>query len=502
MSDGRDLLLARLRTNLRAFVRKTFEILNPETEFLDNWHLGAIAYQLERCEAGDLKRLLMNVPPRYLKSEAASVALVVWALGKNPARKFICVSYSDDLARQFSRARRKVMESEEFRELFPQCRISAEKNTENEIVTTAGGGCYATGIDGSIRGRGADYIVVDDPIKFGSAMSSAERTHVNRWYRETLYSRLNSKKDGVIIIVMQRIHEDDLTGSVLPLDDWEHLSLPAIAQNMETTRIGRGADDNFTRRPGDILHPEREGQETLEQIRRNMGSRAFEAQYQQSPTPSEGNVIKAEWLMRYDNEPESQRGDIVVQSWDTASSTGDDNAYSVCTTWRIRKDHFYLIDVLRKRFIYPDLVKAVVEQFDRYRPEHVLVERASTGQSLIDTLGCETRIRTIGVKPAGSKLDRADEASLPFEQGRVFLPREAPWLGEFENELLGFPETKFTDQIDSVSQFLMWTKGRKNHEKVTGSQMSNDPMARSSKQYFGKTHPQRNPKAPRVRRPW
>ena len=205
MTDHLRVLSARMRTNLRAFVRKGFEILNPGTQFLDNWHIAAIAYRLERCMRGDINRLIINMSPRSLKSEITSVIFVAWLLGLDPSKKIICVSYSDDLARVFARMRRKLMESAEYRDLFPNTRISAEKNTEAEIVTTRGGGCYATGIDGTLRGRGADVIVIDDPVKSGSMFSMAERKHVNDWYSETLYSRLNSKRDGIIILVMQRI---------------------------------------------------------------------------------------------------------------------------------------------------------------------------------------------------------------------------------------------------------------------------------------------------------
>lgn len=501
MTDHLRVLSARMRTNLRAFVRKGFEILNPGTQFLDNWHIAAIAYRLEQCMRGDINRLIINMSPRSLKSEITSVIFVAWLLGLDPSKKIICVSYSDDLARVFARMRRKLMESAEYRDLFPNTRISAEKNTEAEIVTTRGGGCYATGIDGTLRGRGADVIVIDDPVKSGSMFSMAERKHVNDWYSETLYSRLNSKRDGIIILVMQRIHAEDLTGYVRSRDAWDRLELPAIARETMEHRLGPKPEDVYVFKAGEPLHPAREDLGVLEDIQRTIGNRAFESQYQQCPTPPEGNIIKVDWLKRYEGALSGEKGDQCYQSWDTASSSAEAAAYSVCTTWLVRRDTFYLVDVFRGRLVFPDLVKKVMDLSGRFKPQTILIEKASTGQSVIDTLKGDARYPVKGIPPKGSKADRFEEASLLFEQGRVCFPREAPWLGDFEHEILGFPEAKFSDQVDSVSQFLRWVGENQKHRLATSGAGPNTIYGKPNAKYFGKRHPQRNPNAPRRRPP-
>src|SRR4051794_13843658 len=466
-----DLLAALLRTDLRYFVQKVFNTVLPGTVYLPNWHIDAIVYELMRVDAGENQRLLINQPPRSLKSICVSVAYVAWSLGHDPGGRIIVVSYSNDFAAELHRQFRMVIEAPWYQALFPGMR--AAKDTGTELVTTAGGSRYATSVGGTLTGRGADLIVIDDPLKAEDAMSEPARKRVIDWYGGTLVSRLNDKEKGPIVVVMQRLHEDDLAGHLLQLDGWHHLDLPAIALEDCEIRIGR--NKTFKRRTGDVLHANREDRAVLDRIKAETGSLMFSAQYQQRPIPLEGNLIKRDWFRFYDHLPAPGSREHIAQSWDTATMTGATNDYSVCSTWRIIKNDYYLVDVFRGRLQYPDLRRMVAGLAARHGSETVLIEDAGPGMMLLQDLQRDTpdgMPRPIGVKPEGSKADRMVAQSFKIEAGQVWLPAKAEWLDAFLLELLAFPQGKHDDQVDSISQFLKWASMRSMYNDDIGGFIS------------------------------
>ncbi len=211
------------------FMHRAFLELNPRTQFLHTWHNELIASKLEACRRGEITRLIINVPPRSLKSHSAAVAFPAFVLGHNPSAQIICASYGQDLANKHSLDCRTIMASEWYRSLF-RTRLSPQKQSIQEFLTTQNGFRMATSIGGVLTGRGADIIIIDDPLKPDEALSETQRTAVNNWFDHTLYSRLNDKRTGCIIIIMQRLHEDDLVGHVLEQGGWDLLKLPAIAE--------------------------------------------------------------------------------------------------------------------------------------------------------------------------------------------------------------------------------------------------------------------------------
>jgi hypothetical protein len=248
------------------------------------------------------------------------VAFIAWSIGRDPSKKFVCMSYSDVLAGELARYFRVVITSDWYRALFPDVEFC--KITETECVTTKGGGRIAVSVGGSITGRGGDCIVVDDPIKATDAQSDKVRHAVNRWYTENLPSRLDNKQTGAVILLMQRLHEDDLAGRLLSEGGWKHLNLPAIAE--EDADIPIGPNAVHRRKINDVLHPEREPLWVLEKLKREMGSMVFSAQYQQRPLPQQGNIVRREWIRWYMTAPTRTPATQVVQSWDVASTTGGD----------------------------------------------------------------------------------------------------------------------------------------------------------------------------------
>jgi hypothetical protein len=288
-----------MRQSLMMFVEYTFAELFPQTLFSDSLHLAIIAAKLEECAAGKCKRLIICLPPRSLKSVIASVAFPAWVLGKCPHKQIICASYGQSLSDKHARDTRTIMASAGYQRAFAT-RLSKQKLSVDDFMTTQGGFRMATSVGGVLTGRGGDILIIDDPIKPGPALSETLRTSVNDWDDNTLLSRLNNKQDGVIIIVMRRLHQDDLVGHLLELDNWDVLRFPAIAEEDELhvaeTEFG---PIQFERKTGEVLDPERETLETIKQIERQMGDYAFQSQYQQNPTPVGGAIIKTDWLRYY-----------------------------------------------------------------------------------------------------------------------------------------------------------------------------------------------------------
>jgi predicted phage terminase large subunit-like protein len=447
-----------LRHDMHTFSDRAFRELNPNVAFLHNWHIELIAAKLQACCRGEITRLIVNVPPRSLKSHLAAVAFPALLLGHDPHVQIICASYGQDLANKLSLDCRNLMASEWYKGLFPT-RLSPQKQSLQEFATTQNGFRLATSVGGVLTGRGADFIIIDDPLKPDEALSETQRNAVNDWYDHTLYSRLNDKRTGCIIIIMQRLHEDDLVGHVVEQEHWQHLRLPAIAEEDETHMIESPIGGRVVcRRAGEALHPEREPLGLLEHLRRTIGEYNFAGQYQQQPAPLGGGMVKAGWFKTYASGEEPAKFDIVFQSWDTANKSSELSDFSVCTTWGRKNKKLFLLHVLRKRMDYPELKRAVREQYERFRPTNVLIEDKASGTQLIQELIRDNICRVTRYEPAMDKIMRLHSVTNTIENGFVYLPTEADWLSLYLHELTTFPNGKHDDQADSTSQALDWAK--------------------------------------------
>lgn len=350
------------------------------------------------------------------------------------------------------------MTSDFYREVFPGTQLSPNRQALQEFMTTRQGYRLSTSVGGTLTGRGADFIIIDDPLKPDEALSETQRKAANDWFDNTVYSRLNDKRKGCIILIMQRVHEDDLVGHVLTLEPWKLIRFPAIAEQNETHEIQTlSGTRRFRRLAGEALHPDREPPETLDRIRATLGEYNFAAQYQQSPAPLGGGMVKTNWLRRY-NQDELPKCESVLQSWDTANKPSDLSDYSVCTTWGVKEKHLYLIHVYRKRVDYPDLKKAVREQARAFGSQTILIEDKASGTQLIQELTNEGMMAIKRYEPTMNKIMRMHTVTSMMENGFVHVPYEAPWLGEFLHELAAFDKGKYDDQADSVSQALDWFK--------------------------------------------
>lgn len=448
------------RENFYAFLIDAFAILHPGSAFQPAPYLEAMCYALERVYRGDCRRLLITIPPRYLKSITVSVAFSAWVLGQDPSKRILAASYANDLAAKHSRHFRALTEHPDYRRLFPRYKEGA-RNTATEIETTLQGSRRAVSLEGSTTGFGADLLIIDDLTNAAKVRSQAHREQVTGFYDDTLFSRLNNKAMAPIIAVQQRLHEADIVQHLLDKGGWEHLNLPAIAEEPQSLPLYFGR--TYERSKGDVLAPEYESRETLREIERQMTRSTFAGQYQQNPTAQGGNRIRWEWFGTYDEVLPRSDYLFVVQSWDTAYSAeiGD---YSVCLTFGFREDKWHLLDLLRQRIDYPDLRRKAVALAQRWDPAVIIVENIGAGRSLADELrrGELRRIssRVISYKPEGDKELRLEVQTGKLEQGLIVLPNEAPFLKDLRRELLAFPEAAHDDQVDALTQFLHWAGAR------------------------------------------
>jgi predicted phage terminase large subunit-like protein len=461
MSDFDRLLQAALRSSLCTFADCCHAHLFPAVDLQMNWHIELLAAKLEAVERGEIKRLVINIPPRNLKSLLGSVALPAWILGRNPSAQIICVSYAQDLAEKLARDCLSVMNARFYLNTFAT-RISRNRQAVNDFNTTQGGCRLATSIGGVLTGRGADWIIIDDPLKPDEALSEVRRNGVNQWYGNTLLSRLNDKRHGAIVVIMQRLHEDDLTGYLLQQEGWEVVNLPAIAERDEAFVVKTpGGIRRFSRNAGEALHAEREPLSLLAGLRQTMGEFAFAAQYQQSPVPLEGGLLKQAWLQTYRAADLPAKFETVLQSWDTANKPTQLSDYSVCTTWGIANERLYLLHVFRDRLDYPSLKRAVRAQAAQYGAGVVLIEDRASGTQLIQELQSEGMHVVTRYDPGGSdKIMRFLAQTSSFESGLALLPDKADWLAQYIQELTIFPYGKYDDQVDSTAQALHWYRNK------------------------------------------
>jgi hypothetical protein len=297
-----------------------------------------------------------------------------------------------------------IITADWYQDLFPSTRLAAGRQSVHDFTTTQKGFRLATSVGGVLTGRGADFIIIDDPLKPDEALSETQRKSVNDWYDHSLLTRLNDKKTGSIILIMQRLHEDDLVGHVLQQENWKVLKFPAIAEEKEfhvvDTSYGRRT---FTRQPGDALHPEREPLEVLAVLREIQGEYNFSGQYQ-APSPLGGGLIKTQWFKTYTSQDAPSEFELVFQSWDTANKSSELSDYSVCTTWGMLKNHLYLLHVLRSRLDYPDLRRAVKQQAEIYKAKNILIEDKASGTQLIQDLRADGMHGTTQYEPKMERL--------------------------------------------------------------------------------------------------
>ena len=418
--------------------------------FISGKHHAIMADAFERVARGDLKRLIINMPPRHTKSEFASYLLPSWFLGKYPEKKIIQTAHTAELAVGFGRKVRNLVSSEEYWKVFDTV-LSSDSKAAGRWNTGAGGDYFAIGVGGAVTGKGADLLIIDDPHSEQEAKQGnpAVFDNVYEWFTSGPRQRL--QPGGAIIIVMTRWSKRDLTGQILKnagkegVDQWEIIDFPAIMPS------------------GTPLWPAFWSKEALESLKAELPVAKWEAQYQQNPTSEEGAIIKREhWrIWEKDHAPDC---DYIIQSWDTAFEKNNRADYSACTTWGVfdqvnqhgdLRANIILLDAFKGRLEFPELKKQALELYQEWEPDTLIVEKRAAGAPLI------YEMRKMGIPlseftpgKGNDKISRVNAISDLFASGVVWCP-ETRWAEEVMDELASFPNGDHDDLVDSSSQALM-----------------------------------------------
>ena len=455
------ILASILRQDLGSFIAKSFYTINPGSEYLPNWHIDLIADYLEKVYEGKIRRLIINTPPRALKSVCVSVAWPAWILGHKPAARIMCASYSQNLSTKHSMDSKRLILSPWYQEIFPNTHLDPQHNQKSKFLTTQNGFRFATSVGGVATGEGGDFLIIDDPHNPTHIHSQKRREAVLQWYERTFSTRLNNKKTGAIILVMQRLHEEDLAGYLLNKHGWEVLKIPAFATDTQNYSIkGREIIVN----KGEILHSDREAIEQLKTAEQDLGIHNFAAQYQQDPLSSSGGLLSSANFLFYENLIHDY--EYIVASWDTAIKAKTSSDYSVCTIWGIKQAKYYLLHMTREKFEYPELKMVAKNLATKWCPKYILIEDKASGQSLIQDLRRETNLVIIPMNPRNDKITRFASITEFFLNQQVYLPETKYIKDQLIKELTSFPNSKNDDIVDSVSQFFLFIKEKKEPQEI------------------------------------
>jgi predicted phage terminase large subunit-like protein len=444
------------KMTLRDFVRGAWHIVEPARAFSPAWHVDAISEHLEAVDAGQIKRLIVNIPPRYGKSTLVSVLWPSWSWTTAPWSRWVFCSYASGLSVKHSRDRRLIIESDWYREKWGnRVRLADDQNQKAEFQNTARGHMIATSVGGTITGKGCTRLVIDDLINPFSAESKAERESAIEFYRTTLSTRLDDES-AAIVAIEQRTHRGDLTGSVLNDGEWTHLKLPAIAEKAERI-VFPMSGTVVDRVAGDLLWPERHDAKALDGQKVRMGTRGFNAQFQQAPVSEEGAIFKRAWWKFYRELPTVEKRGWF---WDTAVKTGEKNDYSVGMLIAQCANGFYVERIVKERMEYPDLKRAISLNQEAHPADVIVVEDKSSGQQIIQDLRRDSRFPVVAFDSAGKdKILRANLVAPTVEAGKVFLPEATNWVADLIENMAAFPEVEHDDDVDAFTSGIIYFKG-------------------------------------------
>jgi len=458
MIYSKELLNSVLRQDFHSFIIKVFNTVNPGLEYYPYKHIKIISDYLTAVQNGDINRLIINIPPRSLKSICISVAWPAFLLGIDPTKRIMTASYSQILSIKHSLDCRFILNSNWYKDIFSNTVLSKTHNQKSKFLTTANGFRFATSVGGSATGEGGDILIIDDPHNPTQIHSYKIRKKVIDWFEQTFVSRLNNRNRGAIVLVMQRLHTDDLSGYLLSNSNlWHHLKIPAVASNDLSFKLTiNNQEKEYNYFSGEILDSYKEPADYLMKLEQEIGSYNYNAQYLQEPIAQGSSLLNMEDISFYENLPE--KFDYFVQSWDTAIKISEDSDYSVCTIWGIIEKKYYLVSLVRKRINYPELKNLTEKLANEYKPRFILIEDKASGQQLIQDLGfLGDNIRVIGIKPKLDKVTRFASVVPLFQAATILIPKQSSIVLK---ELLNFPHTKNDDIVDSVSQFLNFMKDK------------------------------------------
>lgn len=461
------------RRSFKRFVVAAWPTVEPGTKFLDNWHIDAICDHAVALYRRQIKRLLINIPPRFMKSSLMSVLFPAWIWLQDPSFKLISASYEYRLAVRDAIKSRSLMRSPFYRDLNVRDFVTKDpifrlfdsqfapnlKDQENWYQNDKGGQRFAVGVDGGSTGEGGSLISVDDPQNPKQASSEAHRIRALEWWDQTMSTRLDDPETGLKCITMQRLNVFDLTGHEVSKNlDYVHLKCPMEFDPRKrcVTVIGDTTWQDPRTEEGQLLWPERFSAGFVKQLKGDLGSYGTAGQLQQEPLPEGGGVFKLGWFKRWVTQ---LQWDCVALSMDSAFKDSDDSSYVVLQVWGFKGATAYLVDQVRGHLSFVNSCAAVIDLIAKHKPQQpisaIVIEDKANGAAIINTLS-KLIPGIIAVNPKGSKESRAQAVSPFVEAGNVHIPADAPWVSDFLFELCNFPKAGHDDQVDALSQVLWW----------------------------------------------
>lgn len=448
-------LVAAARKDFWVFVELVFPVLHGGKGLVYAPYMDVLACVLESCARREKRRIIVNLPPRHLKSMLISILYVAWRLGQDPTLKFICVSYGDDLAHALSVKTRTLMQSPLYRTIFPGTVL--EKKAEDHLMTTAGGYRYATSVGSDITGFGANEIIVDDPMQPEDASSELAKQKVRDWVQSSVITRFDNPGEGVIILVMHRLAPDDLAGTLGATGNYFSLSLPLVAEEYEG--FNNCGKTIMERNSGDVLNPDYMSKAEVKKLKAELPPHVWASQYQQRPTGNSSHMLSLDMLPRYEEAPKFE---LILHSWDIGATV--EGNPTVCTKWGLTKnekgqDVLYLIEVIKFKGELPMVLEAIKGQDKQDKPELIVVDAIGVGLGIHQSLssaGYKHLLPRTTPETSADKMTRFSKAALRIHDGQALFPASAPWLDDFFYELTAFPNGKHDDQVDSMTQILAY----------------------------------------------
>lgn len=482
----------RASESLHEFARQAWPIIEGGRQFVDGWHIRAICEHLEAVHRGELSNLLINMPPRFMKSGLIAVMYPAWEWIHKPDTQFLFASYAEKLSIRDNVKCRRVIESQWYQSRWGRrFQLVGDSNTKLRFDNDKTGYRLATSVDGTNTGEGGDVIVYDDPNSARDCSETVLDSTIN-WFDQTMSSRLNDPKTGRRILVQQRLNEKDLTGHILDIEpeDWAKLILPLEfepARRVYTIKLPSTGGKLWTdprQADGELLWPERFGPEETARLKRRLGSEyAVAGQLQQRPAPADGGIIKKGWFQWWKQELPSKL-DFTLASWDTALTEKKNNAHSACTVWGVFKDdhgvsNVILLNTWRGKLEFPDLRRKIVDIANDYRnedgktrpdghhrPDLILIEAKANGLSLIQDLSRADIIATpFDPSRFGDKTERVRKCTDILEGNRVWVPARPPAFTALRTyadfmvaQAVLFPAGTSRDLVDTMAQALLRLK--------------------------------------------
>lgn len=469
--------------SLYEFVKQAWHVVEPGVPFVPSWHIEEICEHLEAVSDGEIRKLLINIPPRHSKSLIVSVMFPMWEWQVRPEEKYLCSSYSGKLAIRDNLNSRRLIQSPWYQERWGHLfKLAGDQNEKSRFENDKTGYRIATSVGGTATGLGGSRLILDDPHGAQDAQSEALRETTLEWFDMVWSSRLNNPKKDCMITVMQRLHEKDISGHILEdIGGWEHLCIPA-EYDMVRRKTVLGFYDPRTKKD-ELICPERFGEEEITNLKKLLGIYGTAGQLQQTPQPATGGIIKTKFFRQWPFDKGLPQFEYILQSYDcafTEKTTGDPTA---CTVWAIftheGEKHVMLIDAWDEQLDYPSLRKRAIRDFtteyggtsvkdglrSARKPDRVLVEAKASGQSLLQDLRM-AKVPAIGYNPGNAdKIARAHQAEPTLELGVVWIPESGKtrghfvsWANTFIRQLERFPNAEHDDYVDTYTQAIIYLK--------------------------------------------